>query len=512
MKPPVLHVAIRTDASATIGTGHLRRCLSLAEAMLDLGCVRITLLTRRLDEVASRVLEGEENLMVRWLDAPDGQATIETDGTPPHHFWAGVPWRQDADETVEILRDNAVDWLIIDHYAFDARWHEAVREGLNCRMLVVDDLADRPLGPDLLVDPNWDPDHAGKYAGRLVRESALLGGTRLALLSRGYRDARRHEFRDTVSSIGIFMGGTDPGNVSATVLRACREVAGFKGTIEIAATRANPNLSALRAACDRWPDTRLLVDQRDLSEFFARHDIQVGAGGGATWERCCIGAPSILLAFAANQASIVRQLGELGVVLPVANLDPQDIGTAVHSLIEDPATRASMADRCRALVDGWGCVRVALWLTRSRLTLRAAKPEDAVRVFPWRNAEVTRQYFRNPEPIDLDSHRQWWSDSLRSPARHLLMAAVGHQDVGVIRFDTDETDAEVSLYVAPELTGLGLGVAMLETGRQWVAENLPAVRTLSANVSPKNRRSARAFGVAGYTRIDPDRWQLEVRE
>ncbi len=505
-----MRVAIRVDASAAMGTGHLRRCLSLAEALVELG-VQVTLVTRSLDHVAQHVLIDDPGFAVQWLAVPASKLVATLNDLPLHHAWAGVPWEQDARQTVAALQVFCPDWLVVDHYAFDARWHATLRRELGCRLVVIDDTADRPLEPDVLVDSSWNGDHCLKYANRLTRDPRWLVGPRYALLSRAYRDAQRYVFNETVSSIGVFMGGTDPENHSLMALTACREVAGFQKRIEIISTSANANLAALREGCQRWPNTVLHVDQPDLSAFFARHDLQIGAGGGATWERCCIGVPSLLMAFATNQEGIVRQLGEQGVAAPVQRLTLDCVGMAVRTLIDQPRRRESMAARGRALVDGRGSLRVALVMAGEHLTLGVATPADAEGVFPWRNDELIRRYFRNRDPLDLDSHIRWWNHSLSIPARRLLIASVGGCKVGVIRFDINSDSAEVSLYLSPRFLGLGLGVAMLKAGTVWAQQHLPAIRYLTAEVLPENHTSIRAFSVTGYSQITPNRWLLEFR-
>lgn len=200
-----VRVAIRVDASAAIGTGHLKRCLSLAQALTEAGA-EVRFVSRRIDAVAEQVLSTEAT-PTHWLPAPTEAFTPQSDA-PTHTSWAGVPPSRDATETTQVLASWTPDALVVDHYAFDARWHRAVRDALGCRLLVIDDVADRSLDADALLDHNWAPDHPTKYAGRLQRQPLWLCGPRFALLSAAYRHAPRHAFHDEVRSIGIFMGGT----------------------------------------------------------------------------------------------------------------------------------------------------------------------------------------------------------------------------------------------------------------------------------------------------------------
>jgi UDP-2,4-diacetamido-2,4,6-trideoxy-beta-L-altropyranose hydrolase len=488
--PP--RVAIRVDASATIGTGHLKRCLALVQALIEQGA-QVSLVTRALDGVAAQVLR-EAPCPVHWLPAPSGDVPTDSTSTP-HAAWAGVSWTQDASDTVTALKAERPDWLVVDHYAFDARWHEALRQSLTCRLLVIDDTADRPLAPDALLDHNWAPDHRAKYAGRLTREPHWLAGPRHALLSPAYRSAPRYAFRPLVRSIGIFMGGTDPDGISARVLAACR-AAGFAGTIEVVSTSANPHLSGLHEACAADPDSTLTLDQADLATFFARHDLQIGAGGGATWERCCIGAPTLAIPVAANQSAVVPGLASLGAVRAATEHTLADV---LRELIADPAQRQSLANTAAALVDGRGAQRVALHLLSDTLQLRPATLNDAPLLHAWRNHPAVRAVSGSSEPIALESHHGWLQRVLSSPDRWLFVAQVGDLPVGSIRFDRQESGhLEVSLYTDPQLQGLGIGPHLLLSGERRMRHSLQTPFTVDATVVAGNTASQRLFEGCGY--------------
>lgn len=117
----------------------------------------------------------------------------------------------------------------------------------------------------------------------------------------------------------------------------------------------------MSAACQ--PGTTLSIDQPDLVGFFARHDLQIGAGGGATWERCCLGVPTIALETAENQRQVLaplRSLGVLEVAAPVTTADRPSLGSALRALLGDTPRRQALASRSRQLVDGAGANRAAV--------------------------------------------------------------------------------------------------------------------------------------------------------
>ncbi|MCG3189247.1 MAG: UDP-N-acetylglucosamine--N-acetylmuramyl-(pentapeptide) pyrophosphoryl-undecaprenol N-acetylglucosamine transferase [Burkholderiaceae bacterium] len=357
-------IVIRADASLAIGSGHVVRCISLAHA-LRARHAQVSFVTRSLG------LEAQEAVRAHGFDCavlPSVRDEAIDDTRVPHARWAGVGWQSDAAQTVAALDGRRMDWVIVDHYAFDARWHEFVASRLGCALAAIDDLADRDLAVDLLVDHNLSDDHRLKYDGRLPARSVLLGGPRYALLGPSYAAARRYAFHEEVRSIGIFMGGSDAANLSLLALQACR-LAGFDGTVEIALTRRHPHFAALQAAAsESGGSTRLSVDLADLSGFFARHDLQIGAGGGATWERCCIGVPTLAVVAADNQRHVLLPLARAGAVRAVESVPTtlDDLAAAVRPMVADADQRRRLSQQAMSLVDGSGAARAAEFLLDTR--------------------------------------------------------------------------------------------------------------------------------------------------
>jgi len=498
-----MRVAIRVDASTAMGLGHLKRCVSLGKALRALDA-EVSFVTRDLGLDAAARLHGEGFEAFR-LQGREHPAPAPASDDPPHAPWAGVTVMHDAAQTIAALSNTAAqwDWVVVDSYAFDARWHRGVRDALGARICVIDDLADRALDCDLLVDHNAASNHRSKYAARTAARTRILGGPRFALLDPKYEHAAVHLVRPQVRSIGVFMGGTDPWNASIAAVRACRIGAAFDGPIEIATTRANPFLDELEALRRLDSGVSLLVDAPDLSEFFARHDLQIGAGGGAVWERCRVGSATIALVLADNHRASLDALSKAGAVLEAASTAPEILGAAVATLSKDAPARARLSARARELVDGRGAARVALAMAAATLALRPARAQDARPVLAWRNAEVTRRHFRDPSELDAQAHVAWWTRCLASPEQRLLIAHCGSCDVGVLRLDIAPggAQAEVSLYLDPALHGLGLGAALLTAAQAWTRQHEPSLGRLMAEVLPGNEASAAAFRAA---RFQPD--------
>jgi len=338
-----MKVAIRADAALGIGLGHIRRCLSLAHAFRDLRAV-------------VRFFTWQVDVDVRDLVRAHGfDVTRLGQGAAPGEVADGA-----------LFLDHAAPFrperIVVDHYGLSAAWHSMVRSAGLQPLAAIDDIANRALDVDLLVDPNLCGDHRAKYGVHIGPKTKILGGPRFALLGPSYADAPRYVPRPSVEGIGIFMGGTDEANLTEVAMDACRHNLKFSGSIEIVTTRHNPHLAALRARVStEAPTTTLHIDQPDLVRFFARNDLQVGAGGGATWERCCIGAPTVVVIAAANQRPSLGSLKQLGAAAPVFAEPPTsvDIAQALEPLIRSANVRESMSAAAQRVVDGQGAKRVA---------------------------------------------------------------------------------------------------------------------------------------------------------
>lgn len=367
-------IALRADASAAIGSGHVRRCLSLAAALVARGA-RCVLVTRELGLDLAPLLAASP--AVEWLclrpPAP-GFVAPPAPPAPAHAAWAGVCAAEDAAETAAaLLQHGAVDALVVDHYAFDAKWQHALRAMLDAanahpshplHLAAIDDLGDRDLAVDLLIDPNHAADHRAKYGVHLPPDVPILGGARHALLAPVYAYAPRCVVGEAVTSIGIQFGGVDADGHALAALAAV-DSAGFRGEVEVVLTSACPHRAAIERAAAERPLTRVVCDLPHLADFYARHGLVVGAGGGATWERCCIGVPTLAVAVAANQRSVLLPLQGLGVLATAASADADTLAAGIAALLPDAPRRRALSAAAQRLVDGRGAARVAAALLAS---------------------------------------------------------------------------------------------------------------------------------------------------
>ena len=503
MSAAARRVLIRADASTRIGTGPVARCLALAAALCETGVTSVFVMRDLGVDAAKRIREAGHDVRVLPRSSEPFAQLAEA---PLHAEWAEVDQHRDAEETVAVAGAMTFAAVIVDSYSFDARWHDLVGTGLAAPVVVIDDLADRDLSAVLVVDHNAHRDHREKYRS-LIGQAQLLGGPRYALLDPRYADAPRYDLADGVASIGIFLGGVDAHGLSAPVARGLRQ-AGFGGVIEVATTSANNALIALREAAVE-ADFVLLADAPDLAEFFARHDLQLGAAGGAAWERCCIGAPTVAVATATNQLQVLRPLRDLDVVDVVDGEPPtvSAIVAAIQSLAADIDRRRSLTERSRVLVDGQGAIRVAIAVAAlDGLGVRPIAFDDAALMHRWRNHPATRAASRGAQEILLEDHERWLSATLASGARTLLMVQAGTRPIGVVGFAREDEQAEVSIYLDPLCFGLGLGSAVLAAAERFLSGQIERDILLTAQTLSHNAASRTLFEASGY-RFVGDRFE-----
>jgi UDP-2,4-diacetamido-2,4,6-trideoxy-beta-L-altropyranose hydrolase len=477
----VFGLVIRADGSAGIGSGHLRRCLALAKALRQCGA-EVTLVTRALDAVAQEVL-AQAGLPVLWLPGPP------------------VGDDEDARQTWDLSAASRPAVVLVDHYGLGAAWHASIRRASGARVVAIDDLADRPMAVDLLVDHNLRADAAADY-GRVLRSPAkILSGPGYALLDPAYADAPRHVPGDTVESIGIFMGGTDPAGAAVAALVACRERVGFAGTVEVVSSPVGPHHEELVRIAARWPGTAVLTGLPGLADFFRRHGLQLGAGGGAVWERCCIGPPTIACDIAPNQLSTLPAAEAAGALVWVRGGPglADGLAQALRALLQDPARRHRLSAAAARLVDGQGSARVAAViaaLAGEELRIRPAGPGDEDLLLRWANDPAVRAQAFHPAPITPEQHHRWFAARLAagSDCRLWIAEAANGLPAGQVRLERDGEAWEISYSLAADFRGMKLAHRLL-------AATLPddaGAKHLVARVKPGNMASVKVFERLGF--------------
>jgi UDP-2,4-diacetamido-2,4,6-trideoxy-beta-L-altropyranose hydrolase len=472
---------IRADASAEIGSGHVMRCLALAEAWQDTGG-KVCLATRLLPE-ALKCRWREEQMEVQ-------QLTQSTD---------------DAAETLELARELGADWLVLDGYQFGTEFQQFIKNAGTRLLVVDDDGCAQHYVADLILNQSSGAVR-DMYPG-YDSHTRLLLGTRFALLRREFLKARSltrsHAARER--NVLVTLGGADPHNCTRTILEAIVLIEGI--TMIAVVGPNNPRADELAQLAQRGRG-RIVIRQNpvDMPQLMARADLAVSAAGSTCWELAFMGLPMLLVVLADNQRPNATSLDELGVAGNLGwhgELSEDKVRAAVMHILDDPALRASMSQKGTALVDGRGASRVVTEMRSRLFTLRRTSAEDSQLLLEWANETGVRGASFSSERISPEEHRIWLTRKLRDPSCALFIASDDRQTpVGQVRFDQEGREAVISVSIDRKFRGHGVGTAVISLAcRQLFKET--GARSIHAFIKPENVASTRAFADAGFARAEP---------
>lgn len=333
-RPVILFVA---NAGPEVGGGHVMRSLTLARALAERGGQPL------------------------WLASPEVDAVLDAFAGKD---MARLPAASSAPAALaKAAAGAAFDAVVFDHYGLSAAEHRDIARGKP--VLVIDDLADRPLGADLLADfsPARTP---ADYAGLVGAETRLLLGPAYALVRPEFTALRdealaRRGANETVARIQVSLGLTDVEGITARVVHRLLPRLG-DAHLDVVLGAGAPSRAAIEALAARDPRVRAFVQVRDIAPLTAGADLAIGAGGSSTWERAVLGLPTVMLVLADNQVPASEAVARLGAAELVDARAPDfeaAFDRAFTGLMRSPDRRARMSAAAAKLCDGLGAGRVA---------------------------------------------------------------------------------------------------------------------------------------------------------
>lgn len=465
-------IIIRTDASTSIGTGHVIRCLTLAEALRDKGA-SVSFICREHEGHLCDLIK-ERGFVVHGLCKGADPVSPSTEYDPYHALWLGVSWEEDAKETAGIISsmNKKPDWLIIDHYALDERWEKHLRPYVN-RIFVIDDLADRIHDCDLLLDQNLAERMETRYNKKVPSSCGKMLGPEYALLQPIYGELhdRIPPREGPIQRILIFFGGVDLNNLTGMALSALMKLSYPDIKVDAVISEKSLFYNAIRDQATGRPDIILHSNLPSLAPLMAKADLSIGAAGTTSWERLCLGLPAVVVTTAENQIAIAQNLERLNLINWIGHVDSiteKMIYTSISELIENRRLR-DMSFQCSQMVDGLGVARVITALTISPDTIlhvRRATLSDEKKLLSWANDPQTRKYSFSMEHISTDTHHQWFYHKLRD-IEGVFLYIIETKDqvpIGQVRFERENDAWEMDYSLAPEFRKRGLGKVLLKAG------------------------------------------------
>lgn len=499
-----MKVVFRVDASQYIGSGHVMRCLVLAQA-LRLDDYSVVFATRpQKGDLVSFIRQ--QGFTVLSLMQPAVWQVPKT--TADYSAWLQVNQHVDAKEFIGLF--DSIDLIIVDHYGIDAAWHKVVKNAYDCKIVVIDDLV-RQHKADLIIDQTLLRNPCEYFA--LNPESIALTGTRYAILNADF--ATHHAAQKNTSYVLkdrprllLTMGGIDAPNATLQVLKVLKRNCSTRPDVTILLSHRAPHYLQVKAFADTESSWLTHVDfTNDMASLMCEHDIAIGAPGSTSWERACIGLPSIVVPLAENQQTICKQLNAVGASICVELSDiSQSLMTAYESLL---ANYQSMRTVNLQLCDGLGGERIMKYINqlfRNSLTLRLATKNDIKQVYEWQCHPETRRYAINKSVPSLAEHTAWMKNKLESKCDFFYIIKLDIEkgkdsvEVGVVRLDevSDKTYT-ISIYIIPKYFGKGIARLALQK-----IDVMHPLATIHADVLKENKASQRLFSRAGYQQISQE--------
>lgn len=333
---------IRVDANIHIGTGHVMRCLALAQSWIKKGGVA-TFLSAELPNGLKQNLQD------------NGLQLLELEGD-----CAGV---QDLEQTTNILSQQQNKWLVIDGYQFNSEYVQSVRKAGN-QVLVIDDGINENFDydVDIILNQNLDAEYLAYNCGQNTR---CLLGSKYVLLRKEFlkRGLRKHQISDRASKILVTLGGGDPDNQTLKVIRGLKILGQSELDVRVVVGASNPHFEILEAGCEEIDSTIEVVQNvEDMSSLMQWADLAVSAGGSTCWELGFIGVPNLIVVIAENQQPIARALHKAGISVNLGwfeDVTSEVLAETLMAFLCDKQRREEMCRLGQAKIDGQGVRRVA---------------------------------------------------------------------------------------------------------------------------------------------------------
>ncbi len=333
------------------------RCLTLADGLKEQGA-QVCFVSRYLPEHLVSIVVKKNHDLIKLLDGY-GQ---DSDGKLAHSHWLSTSVEIDARECIRLLGSQTWDWLVVDHYALDARWESALRPVVG-KILVIDDLADRQHDAEVLLDQNLYPEMSQRYGGLLSKGCRELLGPGYALLRREFVEARARvgSHSSEVRKFFVFFGGSDLTNETEKSLKAIAALNRHDILVDVVVGAGNSHHKSIEEFCTSISGVRFHCQVDNMAQLMSQADLALGAGGSTTWERCALGLPSLVISVADNQIAIADGVDKAGAHRHLGlskNVSVAQLTAAIEVFCGVPEILREMSQSASALVDAKGCERV----------------------------------------------------------------------------------------------------------------------------------------------------------
>ncbi|MFC3886640.1 UDP-2,4-diacetamido-2,4,6-trideoxy-beta-L-altropyranose hydrolase [Bacillus songklensis] len=347
-----MNICIRVDSSIKIGTGHVMRCLTLADQLYQQGH-NISFICREHEGNLCDIIERKGYKVYR----------LPKDHQFNDSSLLGVPWEVDAEQTASIISKQLepLDWLIVDHYQIDIQW-ESKLYSVAKKIMVIDDLADRHHVCDVILDQNLYHDMKSRYEKLVPHDSKKLFGPKYALLRKEFVEERKklRPRNGELRRILVFFGGTDPTNETEKVLESIRMIKREELFFDVVVGNTNPRKEYIEALSGQLSNVEFHCQINYMAALMNKADFSFGAGGSTTWERCYLGLPTCVTIIAENQVEATNAMESHGCIMNLGksqNVTKYSYTELINTITSKDLVQ--MSRNCLSLMEGCGTLFIS---------------------------------------------------------------------------------------------------------------------------------------------------------
>jgi UDP-2,4-diacetamido-2,4,6-trideoxy-beta-L-altropyranose hydrolase len=502
-----MRVVFRVDSSSKIGTGHVMRCITLAQ-ILKKNRAKVEFICREHEgNIISKIFK--EGFKVHLLEFPN---IINTDNKLTHSSWLSVTQDQDANDCIKKIKSEKIDWLIVDHYSLDKSWHKKLKP-LCKKIMVIDDLADRKHLCNILLDQNFGRKKID-YLDLVPNDCNLLMGSNYSLLRSEFLKWRSYSLNRRINSkfksLLITMGGIDRNNLTEQILKELKNcVLPNDLNIIIVMGSGAPFLKNVKLAANRLEyKTEVKEDIKNIAEIMANADIAIGAAGSTSLERCCLGLPTIQIAIAKNQVFSAKMLASHNVVMPINEI--KEIGKLLkppYDLLKAFGSKAS------TICNGTGAYKVFNQLIEYKFNFDKygeisfcnyinLNKKDKIQVLNMRNHSSIQRWMYTKSNISLEMHNKFIENLENDISLRYFVIKQKDKVIGSINFSKIQINksVEFGIYTNPFNKSKGLGAILESVGSYYALMELGA-KNIKLEVLSNNKRAIDFYIKCGYDNV-----------
>jgi UDP-2,4-diacetamido-2,4,6-trideoxy-beta-L-altropyranose hydrolase len=472
---------IRSDANTIIGTGHVMRCLALAQACMENGGTITFLMAPGAPALEERIRS--EGMKVRNISESPGS-------------------NDDATVTGKYANDIGSQWIVVDGYHFGAEYQKKLKE-CGCRVLFIDDFGHSDhYYADIVLNQNINADSSCYQKTEFSTQ--LLLGTKFVLLRKEFlkwTNADR-KIPDVAKNVLVTFGGGDSDNITQNVINALKQIRTEGLEVISVIGGVNPHAETLCQSVMDHPHFSIMTDITNISDLMEWADIAISSGGSTCWELAFMGLPSIIVPVAQNQKPHTAALKANGLIKCIEMdeiVDPEVTAKKIQALLLSHDERSSLSHSMKGLIDGRGSFRVVLHMSSYSIRMRPVEKSDCDRIFLWINDDKVRKNSFHPEKISIEDHKQWFSSVFKEKKLEYYIALdMYNRPIGQARFKIEGEDAVISILLDNDHRGMNLGSKLIRIATTKFFDDT-RIKKVHAYIKTTNEKSLKAFIHAGYT-------------